>query len=79
MTETGWDTMDETTYAPATRRLYNRLVTMSDVGGVMFHTLRDAPVAGHGDDRWGFFWKGWNAKPRACLFVRGHGGTWPGC
>jgi hypothetical protein len=78
VTETGFNSSDEAKYAPVARRLYNRLVTMPDVAGVLFHTLRDSPAPGD-DDRFGFFDRWWTPKARACLFVAGHGGTWPGC
>jgi Glycosyl hydrolase catalytic core len=93
VTETGYqypvpggtaDAAGEATIAAADRRLYNKLVTMSDVAAVMFHTLRDN-VTGNGDPGWGFFYTAdgthavWDPKPRACTFVLAHGGTYTGC
>jgi hypothetical protein len=76
----------ETTYADASRRLYNRLNTMSDVGAVMFHTLRDdpGPYAPANDPssteyHFGFFNKDWTGKPSGCGFTLRHGATWQGC
>jgi len=67
------DQAQEETFADASRRLYNRLMTMPDVGAVLFHTLRDV------SDHYGFFNNDWTPKPRACYFVTQHGGSWPGC
>lgn len=90
VTETGYhytptgnattDAANEQTYADATRRLYNRLATMPDVGAVVFHTLRDDPANGNPGERWwGFFRQDWSPKPRACYFVTIFGQTRPGC
>jgi hypothetical protein len=92
VTETGYafvpsgnaadDAYWENQYADASRRLYNRIVTMSDVQAVMFHTLRDAPqgqTIADPEHWFGFFYDDWTPKPRGCTFVARHGGTWPGC
>jgi hypothetical protein len=67
----------QNTYADASRRLYNRLSTMSDVAAVMFHTLRDdpGPYAPVNDPsstayHFGFFNKDWTPKPSGCYFTQ---------
>jgi hypothetical protein len=94
VTETGYSFMpgsnatanaaQESSYADASRRLYNRMITMSDVAVVLFHTVRDDPMASSSDPssteyHFGFFNKDWTPKPRACEFVSEHGGSWAGC
>ena len=74
----------EAVYADATRRLYNRLATMEDVGAVLLHTLRDRPIRAHSDRddpeyHFGLFYEDWRPKPRACHVVGAAGGAWPGC
>lgn len=76
ITETGYNNDDlskESKYADASRRLYNRLMTMSDVTTVMFNTLRDI------GDGFGFFTAAWTPKGRACYFIGQHGGSFAGC
>ena len=75
-TTTGTDPVTESVQAASSRRLYNRLVTMSDVGAVLFHTLRDAPfpTAPYSSPSapeygYGFFRRDWNPKPVFCEFA----------
>lgn len=87
ITETGYtfppDRNLEDTMAYSTRRLYNKLITMPDVGGVLFHTLRDGFEEGltRSDRRWhwGFNYDDWTPKGRMCTFVAMAGTSHPGC
>lgn len=81
VTETGYTTtgpiaVSESAQADASRRLYNRLITMPDVGGVLFHTLRDAPFPSapynqpsSSDYGYGFLHRDWSPKPVFCEFA----------
>lgn len=73
-TNTGGFAVSEATQSEASGWLYNRLVTMPDVAGVLFHTLRDAPVAafrdsGHAEYGYGFLYEDWSPKPVHCRFT----------
>lgn len=81
-TTTGGDPVSEATQADATRRLYNRFVTMPDTLGVVFHTLRDAPLDEYPYNDWrsreygyGFLRGDWTAKPVYCDFVAAAGNS----
>ncbi len=74
----------EQTYADASRRLYNRFVTMPDIRAVVFNTLRDRSYEAYKDPtkegyHYGFFYEDWTPKRRGCEFVRMARGTYPGC
>jgi hypothetical protein len=90
ITETGWPTSGEDwwdraispdTQADAAGRLYNRLLTMPDVGGVFFHTLRDRLGGASADphDNYGFLFADLSPKPAFCAFVLRSAHAYPGC
>jgi hypothetical protein len=72
-----YDALATKIYTDSSRRLYNRLMTMSDVAAVMFHTLRDRPIGN--TDAFGFFDAAWAPKAVACQFLKMRGTSWPGC
>lgn len=87
ITETGYTTtggagfaVGEAVQADALRRLYNRLVTMPDVAGVLVHTLRDP--SGSTDDKetgYGLQRQDGTPKPAFCGLTRMAGAPAPGC
>ena len=91
VTEIGWTTSGDRFYrvspseqADATRRAYNRLVTMPDVAAVFFHTLRDAPAPNYQDPDneqygFGFLREDWSPKPAYCHFAAQAGNQPAGC
>lgn len=87
ITETGYafppDRNLEDVMAHSSRRLYNKLITMPDVAGVLFHTLRDGFEEGlTRSDRhwhWGFNYEDWTPKGRMCTFVAMAGTSYSGC
>ncbi|MEX2195975.1 MAG: hypothetical protein WD844_11880 [Thermoleophilaceae bacterium] len=93
ITEIGWTTSGGREHrvsmedqADAARRAYNRLVTMPDVGAVLFHTLRDSPTPerpynepGHYQYGFGFLREDWSPKPVYCGFAARAGNAPAGC
>lgn len=91
ITEAGWPTTTQTwwgepwllpsAHADAATRLYNRVMTMPDVGGLFFHTLRDTPGGDPGVkyDNFGFLAGDLTPKPAFCVFARRAARAYPGC
>lgn len=88
VTETGISTTDgsppfsEATQAAALRAIYNKLAAMTDVEGVLIHTLRDQPATWLTTGReagFGVLRTDWTPKPSFCWFAAQAGGTYSGC
>lgn len=91
ITETGWPTtaqqwwgapwLTPAAHAEASGRLYNRLMTMPDVAGVFFYTLRDRFRGSSYDPEanYGFLAGDLSPKPAFCGFVGRAGRAYRGC
>jgi hypothetical protein len=84
ITETGVTTTgdtDDAGQADALRRLYNRLVTMPDVAGVLVHTLRERVGGSTSDPETGFGLQRADGTPKAayCQLARMAGSIVGGC
>lgn len=82
---TGWEaTVTEAVQADAAARLYNKVMSLPDVTGLFFHTLRDAPApdlqdSGDIERYYGFLHEDSTPKPAYCMFVARSGHTYAGC
>lgn len=89
ITETGYTNsgefgVSEAAQADASRRLYNRYISMPDVEAVIFHTLRDGATEDytsteHPEYGYGFLRADWSPKPVYCYFTGMAGSAVAGC